>query len=142
MLFTVIIISAISVITAGLVNATYKQLILSSLAKDSQIAFYQADTATECALYVDRVDTGLLESGGDFTCGNFLLKVIASGIDKDYQIEPDVIKEFVDPCFRIVVTKTSNGEKMDTKITAKGYNICNTDNPRTVERAIEINYSE
>src|SRR5574343_1489902 len=66
-LFTVVIVSVISIIAIGLSNTAYKSMILSSVAKDSQTAFYQSDTATECALYADTNPDVL--SGNNFKCG-------------------------------------------------------------------------
>lgn len=141
MLFTVIIVSAISIITAGLINAIYKQLILSSLAKDSQSAFYQADTASECALYMDRVlGQDFIDSNPFWSCGKLNLDV--KMIDKNFSLIP-ADPDSLSPCFRVDVTKEQvDSNKIKTTIKAKGYNICNLNNPRTVERAIEINYTE
>jgi len=147
-LFTIVIVSAISVITAGLANTAYKQLVLSSLAKDSQSAFYQADTASDCALYADMVK--VQEPGSTFlsvspwTCGGYTLKVnpVAGDPLGSYSLNPS--DEYSpNPCFRITVTKKINSDDStvtDTKISAKGYNICNMTNTRTVEREIQINY--
>lgn len=145
-LFTVVIVSAISVITAGLTNAAYKQLILSSLAKDSQLAFYQADTAADCGLYADiKNPSGIITTGGAWSCGSQSLTVSAPDVNGSYTILPinDTVQT---PCFRIIVNKTIVPSLPDdiiqTKISAKGYNTCNVSNPRTVEREIEINYEE
>ena len=152
-LFTVVVVSAISVITAGLTNAAYKQLILSSLAKDSQSAFYQADTASDCALYADRVVRvannppvpNIIRDGGisNTLCGDVNLNVSVPDANGSYTINPvnDTAKT---SCFRIAVTKVPDIALgiVDTTISAKGYNICDTGNSRTVEREIEINYSE
>lgn len=145
MLFTVIIISAISVITAGLINATYKQIILSSLAKNSQLAFYQADTASDCALYAEQVlketktEYFKPETGeSQWLCGEYKL-IIKPSSDTDYKILPQQdLEESTEPCFRINVSGTPGKQK----ITASGYNVCNLYNKRTVERSIEINFSE
>jgi len=152
-LFTIIIVSAISVITAGLSNTAYKQLILSSLAKDSQTAFYQSDTATDCALYADRVEAlnptipeSVITMGGGWICGNANLTV-TPGVGGSYTILPND-EDSPDPCFRINVIKEvigQDGEGIDiikTTIQARGYNICNVTNLRTVEREIEISYQE
>lgn len=146
-LFTVVIVSAISVITAGLTNAAYKQLVLSSLAKDSQTAFYQADTAGDCALYADRKEAFKtppnIFNTGSFTCGGVDLDVSVSG--GGYTIYPtSAVDNSNNPCFRIDVTKdsVSAAPLVKTTISAKGYNICNTSNSRTVEREIQINYTE
>jgi hypothetical protein len=108
-LFTVVIVSAISVITAGLTNAAYKQLILSSLAKDSQSAFYQADTAADCALYADQVEyikpAPNIFTEGTWTCGGSDL-VIENVTPTGYTISPtEEIEDSLNPCFRIDVTK-------------------------------------
>ena len=147
-LFTIVIVSAVSVITAGLTNAAYKQLILSSLAKDSQSAFYQADTAGDCALYADRVVgktlPNIITTGGDWTCGGSSLTVgnISTNGYTIYPKSPADVSSF--PCFRIDVTKdtTTNPGITRTTIKAKGYNICNTTNLRTVEREIQIDYED
>jgi hypothetical protein len=147
-LFTIVIVSAISIITAGLTNTAYKQLILSSLAKDSQAAFYQSDTATDCALYADRIlgnaiPPNIITSGSSsWPCGGSDLIVTPQG-NGGYKIRPSD-EDSIDPCFRIDVTKdnTSEPNVIKTKISARGYNICNINNPRTVEREIEVNYRE
>ncbi len=153
-LFTVIIVSAISVITAGLSNAAYKQLILSSLAKDSQTAFYQADTASDCVLYLDQVEYSKYIAipmvvpnafqQPTWTCGGLVLKIDAlnSGVPGGYELKPPD-EGANTPCFRVAVTKTANisdPTATDTSISAKGYNICNTSSIRTVEREIQIDY--
>ncbi len=149
-LFTVVIVSAISVITAGLSSTAYKQLILSSLAKDSQTAFYQADTASDCALYADRVETvkipineNIIAKGGSWYCGNSELTITPKG-GGNYTIQP-ITPNSSNPCFRIDVVKENISlpvPVVKTTISAKGYNICKTNNARTVEREIEINYQE
>jgi hypothetical protein len=147
LLFTIIIVSAISIITAGLSNTAYKQLILSSLAKDSQAAFYQSDTASDCALYADRVEavktpTNIFTTGF-WSCGGSNL-VVSNISANGYTISPESPEDTsLNPCFRIDVIKDHTTPNiLKTKIKAKGYNICNKNNSRTVEREIEINYQE
>lgn len=142
-LFTVIIIGAISALTAGLSNTIFKQLILSSLVKSSQSAFYQADTAGDCALYADLVNpSSIVTAGGSWTCGgsSLLVTPMANG---GYTIYP-TSGTSAEPCFRIDVTKTTQGVVPDdiilTEIIARGYNICDISNSRVVEREIDINY--
>ncbi len=155
-LFTVIIVSAISVITAGLSNAAYKQLLLSSLAKDSQTAFFQADTAADCALYADQVEyikyLSLAEGvvsifdipDGQWSCGGFNLNIESfnSALPGGYELNPPNPNSS-EPCFRITVVKEQNvinPNITNVSISAKGYNICDKSNGRTVEREIEIDY--
>lgn len=140
-LFTVIIVSAISVIAAGISNAIYKQIVLSSLARDSQTAFYMADTASDCALLFDMeimntiTDFELLENYPWF-CGGFNMNVNPE-ISGNYTIEPSGSDgSSLTPCYRVSTTKNGNS----TTIIANGYNICNKNNIRTVERQIKIVY--
>ena len=144
-LFTVVIVSALAIITAGLTSTITKQLILSSLAKDSQSAFYEADTASDCALYADQVEyegkykvpNSSIFDGTAWHCGglNMLIENTEGDLTKGYSLSPQA-PSVNDPCFRINVKKsTDNGTKVTT-ISAKGYNICNTGNLRTVEREI------
>jgi hypothetical protein len=145
-LFTVALVSIISVIALGLTNAAYKEIILSSVAKDSETAFYQADTASECALYADNqtqipVDTTITS----WTCGLDVTGVnqsfvVAPSTDRSlgYSITPQTPSS-PNPCFNIAVTKTAGFPSMTT-IASKGYNTCNTSNIRTVERQINASY--
>jgi len=161
LLFTVVIVSAISVITAGLSNAAYKQLILSSLAKDSQTAFYEADTASDCALYVDQVEytkysldptTSIFNDLNiAWNCGGIDLKIAPkdNDLNNGYSLAPssEVQESDDESCFRIDVSKENTGNIdangntiINTTISAKGYNICDMTNSKTVEREIQIDY--
>ncbi|MFA6515401.1 MAG: LamG domain-containing protein [Candidatus Paceibacterota bacterium] len=108
-LFTVVIVSAISAIIAGLTNSTYKQLILSSLAKDSQIAFYQADTASDCAIYADLIKwpDSSPATGVSWNCGGQTL-ISTLGADGSYDLMPSSQESAsTDSCFRINITKSA-----------------------------------
>jgi hypothetical protein len=149
-LFAVVVISAISVIVAGLTNTSLKQVVLSSLAKDSQIAFYQADTASDCAFYAEMVHS--LQSGNEnffqtngqaWSCGGEDL-IVRSVDNGNYDLVPtEALEVSNDPCFRISVVKNiteTDPPSVFVNIKAKGYNVCNKNNPKIVEREIEINY--
>ena len=149
-LFTVVIVGIISMITIGLSNAAYKQLILSSVARDSTTAFYQADIGSECALYADN-EYNMINIPAGTTCGS----------DPADPLNPGILLSFTPPvtnngvtsydliladensnkkCFRINLTKTESDVSIASKVQAMGYNICKKSNSRTVERAIEVNY--
>jgi hypothetical protein len=139
-LFAIIIISAISVVAAGLLSASYKQFILSSLASDSQVAFYQADKGAECALYLDLFESYL--ENDNFTtwnCGGVSLTVSTQDRIK-YTIDPKPGEyDPSDPCFRITITKVD----LTTTITSNGYNICSTGgNVRALQRSIYIEHTD
>lgn len=150
LIFTLMIVSIISVISAGLLSASYKQMILSSLARDSEIAFYQSDTATDCAMYADLVasssggdpEVSIFDKPGTWTCGESIFNITPLG-DHSYNLSiPDEVAKTTNPCFDISVRKIPTGIAgvYDTNIKSRGYNVCNKENPRAVEREIEVNY--
>jgi hypothetical protein len=142
MLFTVLIVTLILSIAIGISTLSLKQTILSSLAKDSQISFYEADTAVECGLYYDTV-TGAFPVGTDgstapstITCGNKDFSLDSSST-MDYLIYKQNAIGASSPCSSILFDKaTTPGTNV---IQGRGYNICST-SPRQVERALEVLY--
>ncbi len=56
--YAVLISSLLLAVGIAIFNITYKELILSSGARESQSAFYAADSALECALFWDLKHTG------------------------------------------------------------------------------------
>ena len=156
MLFTVVVVSAISVITAGLTNIAYKQLTLSSLAKDSQTATIWADTANECAVFFEQVAIkhllGQNPPTDEWTCGGITFDINwgeLSGLSDyedgkyEYSLKAKEDTPAKKPCFEFRV-KSIKDEEASTKsvtIESSGFNFCDKDNIRTVERAYEINYS-
>ncbi len=147
-LFAVVIVSVISMIAIGLSNTTYKQLILSSVARDSQTSFFQSDTATECALYADGVENMTSASGSPWLCGvdangndySLTIGPLASGGD-GYQVSP-TNPSAIGPCFDFSVERLVpvNPGDPTTLTRGKGYNSCDKNNPKTVEREIQVRY--
>ena len=147
LLFAVLVISSISVVTAGLISTVYKQLILSMLARDSSSAFYQADTAVDCAMYTDLYASSL-DSWNDattITCGGFDLNIKKKDGGSYDLLPPEDVLSSNDPCFKISVYRIAaeSADSFNTdRIEAKGYNVCNTSNSRIVEREIVVNFKE
>ncbi len=150
LMFTVILVSIISLISIGLSNTTYKQMILSSGANDSELAFYESDMAMECALYVDNKTSILTNNILNYVCGvdekgnPYLLNISSVTISKNltkYNLNPsNSISNSNDSCFRIEIDKDNLSNITTTTIKANGYNICNINNNRAVERTIEVKY--
>lgn len=140
-LFAIVVVGIISLITIGLSNAAYKQLMLSSVAKDSMKAFYQSDIASECALYADSEYSMNIPEG--LICGEHPFSFTSDTEGTIYELILTPTENISSlKCFRITVDKTivPLEDYVATKITARGYNICNKANLRTVERAVEVNY--
>ncbi len=143
-LFTVVIVSIISLISLGLSNTTYKQLVLSSLANDSQSSYFQSDTAAECAIYADSIANITLDTPSPWSCGvdsrgdNYSLAINISLDGLTYSLTNSLSGERTVPCFEFDVLKTVSPDT--TTIKARGYNSCDKTNIRTVEREIKITY--
>lgn len=144
MLFTVLIVSLILSIAIGISNLTLKQTILSSLAKDSQISFYQADTAVECGMYYDAADAFPLGTtpgavSGPIVCGESQFLIDLSQSDTDYLVFLQSLSDQSQPCSSIVFDKKTLASSSETIVQGRGYNVCST-NPRQVQRALEVRY--
>lgn len=147
MLYTIVIISIIMTISISLSNSIAKQLVLASVAKDSQVAFYQADMATECGLYLQfkkgtatsfYVPTG---GSGTFSCGldssgKIIDFEVTSPANKIYDLTPVNITS--GPCFNIHIDDTQTSP--NRLIEARGYNQCDSSVPNRVERALDVYY--
>ena len=149
LLFTIVIVSIISIISMGLASTALKQMILSSLARDSTTAFYQADIGTECALYADvSVDADgnplLSNNPSSFSCAGQTLAISPQPPQPQkysWIISPQ--PTLSGPCFDISVVRTLSGtfgDTVRTQVLSNGYNICDKTNSRTVQRTIEVNY--
>ena len=145
-LFTLVVISIISMISMGLANTALKQIILSGVARDSTTAFYEADLGSECVMYADNND--LFPSYGNpevgFNCGgdSYVMNTTSdSGLTSTYTMFPDsTLSTSGNKCFRANITKESPDDFVETTIIIDGYNICNMTNMRTVQRSLLIKY--
>ncbi|HEC32849.1 MAG TPA: hypothetical protein ENI63_01150 [Candidatus Kaiserbacteria bacterium] len=138
LLLAVLVSGVLLAIGLAIFNITIKELLLSSSGRDSQFAFYAADSGTECALYWDQKGGGFSTSTpGTISCnGSSITNVGGVGYDTamTFQFEVDGF------CSIVSVIKSQTHPR--TKIESKGYNTTcdNTINPRRIERAIRVTY--
>jgi len=136
---SVVIAGTLLVIATGIVSLAVRQALLSTSARESQYAFYAADTGVECALYWD-FKTGAFSPESppsDIKCVETTTTVGGGA----YGV-PTTFRLYFLPqpyCVDVTVTKI-NVPVRKTYIDARGYNTCNEDNPRRVERAIRVTY--
>lgn len=142
----------IALVTAGtlllvatsMIALAVRQAKISSSGRESQVAFYAADTAMECALYWDvhnpsgtsafatstasTIDCNKdgSNSGNQWVVGGSSVSAV-----NNITFLPDAY------CANITVTKNADGT---TLIETKGYNTCDSNNPRRVERAVRASY--
>ena len=125
----------------ALLDIAYKQVLLSSSAKNSQYAFYNADSALECALYYDQKLSafyyGTTYSGG-VKCSNISVTNFAATQDASKRTTI-----FTVPCAGggtsadVTIIKTPTGT---TNIYATGYNTCDASSPTRIERGLKAKY--
>lgn len=142
MLFTVLVISIIMSLAIGIANVTFKQNLLSSIAKDSLIAFYAADAGVECGLYYDFTvglfpkDLPVASAPDTLACGNNTLSKVSDMSYTNYIVYRENITDANKPCRNLVFDKTDATVSL---VQSRGYSVCNN-TPRQVERALEVRY--
>ncbi len=141
LLLATLIASLLLILGASMFGITRKEVILSSLGRDSQFAFYAADAGSECALMWDfRYDifaTSTPYSGA--TCDGQPLGTFSAqayGVAQTFEYQPG------GRCVRVSVTKNAS-PLPPTTIIARGYNVSCAGietNARALERAIRLDY--
>lgn len=147
MLFTVLVVTLILSIAISISNITFKQAILSGLAKDSQISFFEADSAVECGLYYDvTTNSGsgyfpepslrddINQNIQNITCGGKTLVLDYTNSLDDYFLYNESNPSNT-PCFSVLFDKTGT----QNLIQGIGYNTC-ISGPRQVQRILETRY--
>ena len=131
-------------ITTGLVNLAVKQALISASARDSQMAFYAADSAMECALFWDVSAPSGATSFATTTTADINCNYTPSNPSNHWTVGGASVSTIntitFNPdsyCAKLVVTKNANNT---TLVQAYGYNTCDTLNPRRVERAVQATY--
>ncbi|MFA6338436.1 MAG: hypothetical protein WCW87_00005 [Candidatus Paceibacterota bacterium] len=164
LLFAVLITSLLLSLSISLLNINYKEYSLSGYGRESQYAFYAADTGGACALYWDikansfatsstpsqimcsnmnvqndsGVDT-LVGGGGDST---ITLKDGSSVVGNEYIFNYKILPEgyYVVVKVQKYYDKSLNPWVLRTHIESRGYNVTPTAaNNKRVERGLEIN---
>ena len=144
LLYAALLASLLMAIGFSVFRLTLKEIQLTTTVKDSQSAFYAADVGIECALYwdfqtvrsaFDPTDTTprTIECIGD-TYPSF------AGNGGPNQTFPVWSIATADYCIEVSVEKTG-GPPRQTHIESRGFNTCDASNPRRVERAIEVTYT-
>ena len=121
-LFAVTISSILLAIALGVSNIALKEVKFGTNARDTNNAFFAADTGAERALFIDKPPG----SACDPPCAS---SFVISGLGSSGQ-----------SCVKVTIGKTVEL----TTIISKGYNIgndsCNSTNPDRVERELKVTY--
>ena len=128
-----------------------KSITLSTLGRDSQFAFYAADTAAECALYWDAPSRDAFNTttpATEIRCDdpdppNPIVVEVTQPSWPGTEFTIGEANDFEPNGYCAVVTVTKNDTPPYTTIRADGYSVPCADrdtNPRTLQRTVELNY--
>ena len=127
LLFAVLFVSATLALSLGLSNLIIGQIQLSGSGRDSQFAFYAADSGAECATYWDRFNNSFSTSSAS--------NIVCAGQSRSVGGAPtsSFNLDFTNgSCVSVGVDKSNPAE---TIITSIGHSPCNG---RRVERGLEV----
>lgn len=142
-LLVAIILSSVT-LTLGLalLDIAYKHVILASTAKQSQAAFYNADSALECALYYDQkfgaFDYTAPIPAASITCSSTPVTSYSTAQDAQKRVTI-----FTVPCSGGGVSATTTVYKYQsgaTTLYADGFNTCVANDPKRIERGLKASY--
>lgn len=132
LLFVVLLTSVLFLVAIGITNISYKELAFSLQARDSDLAFFAADTGIECGLYLNKTYPALFPAAGattigpgsgtfPMTCNSNTLHTAIYGGASTFAIDLGTV------CAQVSIDKTvpiivSGVTHHITTITSKGYN--------------------
>lgn len=125
-------------------NIVSKELILTSSGRESQFAFYAADSGIECGLYWDYQRNAFSTSSPQQPeCAGVLVDNYNVSFDSGSGVYTTLFtfslgESQADPCVDVTVSRQSNPKR--TTLIAAGYNTCVAGSPRRIERAIRVQY--
>ncbi len=139
----VVIMGVLLLVATGIISLAFKQSLISYAGRESQVAFYAADTGMECAVYWDVHNSSgssafATTTGSTINCnkdgGNSSNQWVVGGSSQSSFSLTFLPEPY---CATVTVTKNANGS---TLIQSKGYNTCSVLSPRRVERAVRATY--
>lgn len=151
-LYAVLVSSLLISIGLSIFSLSSKEFALSAAASESQISVFAADAGLECALYWDLKGTDVFATSTDtrpvsntFCMGQDITESWRVSYD-DSSSPKQATTTFIlyynqslsseSPCAQVQIGKAFP----KTHIEARGYNICNSQNIRQVERGLRVTY--
>lgn len=141
LLMSVLIASVLLALGYEIYNLAVKEVALSSSGRESQFAFFAADTGIECALWADTTLDAFATSSDvlELDCGTATSTLSRAYSGSDYVTTFELITGAAPrtQCSNIVVTRR---EPKRTIIESFGHNNCILTDPLRLERAIRVTY--
>lgn len=126
LLYAMVVISIVLTLSAGIMTIMVKELKLSGYGRESQIAYYAAESGAECALYWIALGTLDGSKTGDIRCADKDINGVSSQFTVDLSPYPGCADVTVIAGTPIIVE-------------SRGYNTCAPSKLR-VERGIKVTY--
>ena len=147
-LFAILMTSMLLLIAIGITQVSYKEILFSIEARDSDLAFMAADTGIECAMYMDSMEAFATSTSDTYNCHGH--QVIYSSPTGDYLNFQFSLPITAASCAEVYIDKAA-GTGTSTQIDSYGYNTAQKDSadcidatsltPSLVSRALRIMYS-
>lgn len=126
LLFTIVVTAIIFFIGAGIYSLSFKELMVSSISKESQKSIFAADSAAECALWASTNNA----LGTSFICMGNTTELGVGG--ESFTVEFPETKT----CARVTISNSSVPSSdpdadpiVSTQVISQGFNKCDGDRP-------------
>ena len=149
LLFAILMTTMLLLVTIGITNVGFRELLFSVEARDSDKAFMAADTGIECAMYMDSMLAFASSTNESvFNChGHQVIYSSPSGDFVNFQFSIPITSK---SCAQVYIDKEAGSTGTSTQIDAYGYNFPQKDasncidatnvKPSLVSRALRITY--
>ncbi|MEK7113292.1 MAG: pilus assembly PilX N-terminal domain-containing protein [Patescibacteria group bacterium] len=148
LLYSMMLSAVLLTITLSVLNISLREIKFSTSGKETNDAFFAADTGAECALYYDRPDIDRFvpptnDPNVPLNCSRDIPLSNGSNNLWNYSFQITDLGSDGNGCAKVQVLKDRNGPLIKTTITSKGYNnggsSCIFDD-FSVERLIKLTY--
>lgn len=143
LLFAILASTVLLSVAVAIWSIALREVVLSSFGRESQIAFYAADTGAECALYWDTRSNAFSTSTlstSTINCGGSQNFSVGGGGDSSPQSTINNLKLGGGSCVTVTVAKRYSGAVLVTSVNAYGHNTCDQSNPTLVERGLFVTF--
>ena len=141
LLFTVTLSAILLSVALGITSVAMKEVQFGTSAKDTNDAFFAADTGAECVMFNDKSTNSVFDGEShSVSCNNGSVQISGSSPWTLYVPGPN--GSLTQNCAVVTVTKTG-GANPTTAIVSRGHNIATGScaaTINTVERELDINY--
>lgn len=146
LLVSIILTSVVLSVALALLDVSYKQILLSSSARQSQYALYSSDSIMECALYWDQQQDAFNYTASTYLTAGITCNGLATPIVPTSSVAGAVrTTTFSVPCAGGGVLGTATVYKTSanaTSVFGTGYSTCDAADPRRIERGLTVTYGD